>query len=55
MIISKNTYNNIHFELRKSNNISFYNYINKYKYNDIIKIFSLQNEYHKDSSKVQYI
>ena len=27
-------------------------YINKYKYNDIIKIFSLQNEYQKDSSKV---
>ena len=35
----------IHFELRKSNNISMYHYINKYKYNDIIKIFSLQNEY----------
>ena len=35
----------IHFQLRKSNNISMYHYINKYKYNDIIKIFSLQNEY----------
>ena len=35
----------IHFELRKSNNISMYHYINKYKYNDIIKILSLQNEY----------
>ena len=35
----------IHFQLRKSNNISMYHYTNKYKYNDIIKIFSLQNEY----------
>ena len=45
----------IHIELSKSNNISMYHYINKYKYNDIIKILSLQNEYKKDSSKVQYI
>ena len=35
----------IHFQLRKSNNISMYHYINRYKYNDIIKILSLQNEY----------
>ena len=42
----------IQFDLSKSNNISLYHYINKYKYNDIIKILSLQNEYQADSSKV---
>ena len=52
MIIERHSGDNIQFELRKSSNISMYNYINKYKYNDIIKIFSLQNEYQKDSSKV---
>ena len=35
----------IHFELGQSKNISMHHYINKYKHNDIIKIFSLQNEY----------
>ena len=40
------------FELRKSNNISLYHYINKYNYKDITKILSLQNEYQKDSSKI---
>ena len=52
LLIEISSDNYIHFELRKSNNISLYHYINKYKYNDIIKILSLQNEYQKDSSKV---
>ena len=52
MIIERASDDYIHFQLRKSNNISMYHYINKYKYNDIIKIFALENEYQKDSSKV---
>ena len=36
---------NIHFELRKSNSISLYHYITKYKFNDIIKCLSLKKEY----------
>ena len=52
LLIERSSDDYIHFQLRKSNNISMYHYINKYKYNDIIKIFSLQNEYQKDSSKV---
>ena len=52
LLIERSSNDYIHFHLRKSNNISMYHYINKYKYNDIIKIFSLQNEYQKDSSKV---
>ena len=52
LLIERSSDDYIHFQLRKSNNISMYHYINKYKYNDIIKILSLQNEYQKDSSKV---
>ena len=52
LLIERSSNDYIHFHLRKSNNISMYHYINKYKYNDIIKILSLQNEYQKDSSKV---
>ncbi len=52
LLIERSSDDYIHFELRKSNNISMFHYINKYKYNDIIKILSLQNEYQKDSSKV---
>ncbi len=52
LLIERSSDDYIHFQLRKSNNISLYYYINKYKYNDIIKILSLQNEYQKDSSKV---
>ena len=52
LLIERSSDDYIHFQLRKSNNISLYHYINKYKYNDIIKILSLQNEYQKDSSKV---
>ena len=52
LLIERSSDDYIHFELRKSNNISMYHYINKYKYNDIIKIFALENEYQKDSSKV---
>ena len=47
MIIERSSDDYIHFELKKSNNISMYHYINKYKYNDIIKILSTQNEYLK--------
>ena len=35
----------IQFELRKSNSISKYHYITKYKFNDIIKRLSLKKEY----------
>jgi len=52
LLIERSSDDYIHFQLRKSNNISMCHYINKYKYNDIIKILSLQNEYQKDSSKV---
>ena len=55
LLIERSSDHYIHFHLRKSNNISMYHYINKYKYNDIINILSLQNEYQKDSSKVKYI
>ena len=52
LLIERSSDDYIHFQLRKSNNISMCHYINKYKYNDIIKILSLQNEYQADSSKV---
>ena len=50
LLIERSSDDYIHFQLRKSNNISMCHYINKYKYNDIIKILSLQNEYQADSS-----
>ena len=34
----------IQFELRKSNSISLYYYITKYKFNDIIKLLTLKKE-----------
>ena len=43
LLIESSSDNYIRFVLRKSNNISMYQYINKYKYNDISKIFSLPN------------
>ena len=52
LLIERHSGDNIQFELRKSSNISMYNYINKYKYKDMTKILSLQNEYQQDSSKV---
>ena len=52
LLIESSSDDYIHFELRESNNISMYHYINKYKYKDIFKLFSLKNEYQKDSSKV---
>ena len=53
LLIERTSDDYIHFQLYKSNNISLYHYINKYKYNNIINIFSLQNEYYqKDSSKL---
>ena len=45
LLIERYSDDYIQFELRKSNNISLYHYINKYNYKDITKIFSLQNEY----------
>ena len=39
LLIERSSDDYIRFELRKSNNISMYHYIKKYKYNDIIKIF----------------
>ena len=52
LLIKKTSDDYIHFELKKSNNISMYLYINKYNYIIITNIFSLTNEYQKDSSKV---
>ena len=52
LLIERYSDDYILFELKKSNNISLYHYINKYKYKDITKIFSLQKEYQQDSSKV---
>ena len=54
LLIERSLDDYIHFELRKSNNISMYYYINKYKYNDITKIFSLTNEYQNSSKVFQF-
>ena len=43
----------IQFELRKSNSISLYHYITKYKFNDIIKRLSLKKEYLSKLNKRQ--
>ena len=43
----------IQFELRKSNSISLYYYIIKYKFNDIIKLLTLKNEYLSKLNKRQ--
>ena len=43
--------NKMSFELRKSNSISLYHYITKYKFNEIIKRLSLKNEYLNLSNK----
>ena len=42
LLIERSSDDYIHFQLRKSNNISMYHYINKYKYNDITNIFHYQ-------------
>ena len=55
LLIERYSDDYIHFELRKSNSISLYHYITKYKFNVIIKRLSLKNEYQQDSSKIQYI
>ena len=52
LLIERYSDDYIQFELRKSNSISLYHYITKYKFNDIIKHLSLKNEYQQDSSKV---
>ena len=39
LLIERHSGDNIQFELRKSSNISMYNYINKYKYKDITKFY----------------
>ena len=43
----------IQFELRKSNSISLYHYITKYKFNDIIKLLTLKKEYLSKLNKRQ--
>ena len=55
LLIERYSDDYIQFELKKSNNISLYHYKNKYKYNDITKILSLQKEYQQDSSKVHCV
>ena len=52
LLIERYSDDYIQFELRKSNSISLYHYITKYKFNDIIKRLSLKKEYQQDSSKV---
>ena len=52
LLIERYSDDYILFELRKSNGISLYHYITKYKFNDIIKRLSLKKEYQQDSSKV---
>ena len=44
--------NNIYFKLRKTNNSSFYHYMNKFNYNDITQLFLLQKEHYKDMQKI---
>ena len=43
---------NIYFKLRKSKNLSLYEYSNKHNYNEITKLFLLQKEHYKDLSKI---
>ena len=52
LLIERYSDDYIQFELRKSNSISLYHYITKYKFNDIIKRLSLKKEYQQDSSKI---
>ena len=42
----------ISFILRKTSSIDLYKYLNKYEYNNLIKIFYLQNELYPDLSKI---
>ena len=44
--------NNIYFKLRKTNNSSFYHYMNKFNYNDITQLFLLQKEHYKDMQNI---
>ena len=52
LLIERYSDDNIFFKLRKSNNLSIYNYMNKYNYNDITRLFLLQKEYYENLSKV---
>ena len=52
LIIEMYSDDNICFKLRKNNNLSLYQYTNKYSYNDMIKLFLLQKEYYNDMSKI---
>ena len=45
LLIKRYSDDYIQFELRKSNNISLYHYIKKYKFNDLIKLLSFKKEY----------
>ena len=52
MIVERYSDENIYFKLRKSSNLSLYQYENKYNYDEITKLFILHKEYYQDLSKV---
>ena len=52
LLIEIYTDDNIYFNLRKSNNLSLYSYMNNYNYNDITSKFLLHKDHYKDLTKV---
>ena len=52
LLMEINSDDNIYFKLRKSKELCLYQYINKFNYDNITKLFLLQKEYYKDLIKI---